>query len=72
MPRTLDWNGRDIPRELRKLPAGRYVVVPADDVPELLLDEEEGLRQAMASIRAGRGVNLKTARRQVSVRAKRG
>jgi hypothetical protein len=71
MPRVLDWNGRDIPRELRRLPAGRYVVEPADEVPVLSPAEEEGLREAMESIRAGKGVSLKTARRRVTVRTKR-
>jgi hypothetical protein len=72
MLRMLDWNGRDIPHELRRLPAGRYVVEPADDVPDLSPAEEEGLRQAMASIREGRGVRLEAARRRVAVRSTRG
>lgn len=52
---VLDWNGGDLPDELRQLPAGRYVVESVDDAPELTEDEEEGIRQALASLRAGKG-----------------
>jgi hypothetical protein len=52
---VLDWNGEDLPDELRQLPAGRYVVESGDDAPELTEDEEEGIRQALASLRAGKG-----------------
>ncbi len=55
MARVLHWNGKDLPAELRDLPAGRYVLEPADDVPELTEDEEEGLREALASLRSGHG-----------------
>ena len=37
------------------MPAGRYVVEPIDDVPELMRAEEEGLHRALASLRAGKG-----------------
>jgi len=53
--RILHWNGKDLPGELRDLPAGRYVVEPIDDVPELMRAEEEGLHRALASLRAGKG-----------------
>jgi len=55
MSRVLNWNGTDLPDELRDLPAGRYVVESADDPPDLTDDEEEGLRQALASLRRGEG-----------------
>ena len=38
MPRTarvVTWNGKDIPIELRELPAGRYVIEAIDDAPAL-------------------------------------
>ena len=58
MARVLHWNGRDIPEELHDLPAGRYVVESLDDVPALTREEEDGLHQALASLRAGKGRTL--------------
>ncbi len=59
MVRVLNWNGRDLPAELRDLPAGRYVVEPIDEELDALSAEEEaGLRQAIASIEAGHGVPI--------------
>jgi len=55
MTRVLHWNGTDLPEELRDLPAGRYVLEPADALPDLPDGEEEGLRQALASLRSGQG-----------------
>lgn len=53
--RVLRWNGKDLPEELRELPAGTYVVEAVDEAPALASDEEEGLEQALASLRAGKG-----------------
>jgi hypothetical protein len=55
MARVLHWNGKDVPDALRELPAGRYLVEAVDDIPALTQEEEEGLRQALASVRAGKG-----------------
>ena len=30
-PRVVTWNGKDVPPELRELPAGRYVVEAVED-----------------------------------------
>jgi hypothetical protein len=53
--RVLHWNGKDIPEELRELPAGTYVVEAVDETPTLTADEEAGIAQALASLRAGNG-----------------
>ena len=58
MSRVFHWNGTDLPEELRDLPAGRYVVEPADGRTELTQEEEDGLRQALASLRDGGGRTL--------------
>jgi len=51
------WNGKDVPAELRELPAGRYVVEAIDDdAPALSPDEEAGIEAALASYRQGRVV----------------
>ena len=66
MPRTgrvVTWNGKDVPAELRELPAGRYVVEAIDDdAPALSADEEAGIEAALESYRQGRVVDTKRAR----------
>jgi hypothetical protein len=43
--RIFTWNGKDVPPELRELPAGRYVVEAVEEeAPELSPDEEDGHR----------------------------
>jgi hypothetical protein len=61
----IDWNGSDVPDALRALPAGRYVVEPVDEAPVLSPDEEDGLIQALESLRAGRGVEHEQVRSRV-------
>ena len=61
--RVVTWNGKDVPAELRELPAGRYVVEPVDDeAPALSPDEEAGIEAALESYRQGRVVDAKRAR----------
>jgi hypothetical protein len=66
MPRTarvVTWNGKDVPAELRELPAGRYVVEAIDDdAPALSPDEEAGIEAALESYRQGRIVDARRAR----------
>jgi hypothetical protein len=65
----IEWNGADVPAELRKLPAGTYVIERADDV--LTPDEDEGLTIALESLRTGRGVPHDAARERLLQRARR-
>jgi hypothetical protein len=59
-------NGKDLPAELRSMPAGRYVVEPVDAVPpELTREEEDGLREAIAEIQRGEGETPEAVRRQI-------
>jgi hypothetical protein len=61
--KVVTWNGKDVPAELRELPAGRYVVEPLDDeAPALSPDEEAGIEAALESYRHGRIVDAKRAR----------
>jgi hypothetical protein len=53
--RGLHWNGKDIAEQLRDLPAGTYVVEAVDNAPTPTPDEEQGLGEALASLRAGEG-----------------
>ena len=61
--KVVTWNGKDIPAELRELPAGRYVVEPIDEeAPALTPDEEAGIEAALESYRQGRVVDARRAR----------
>ena len=61
--RVMTWNGKDVPPELRELPAGRYVVEAVEDeAPALSPEEEAGIEAALESYRQGRVVDAKRAR----------
>lgn len=61
---VINWNGADLPDELRQLPAQR-----ADDAPTA--EEEDGLTAALESVRAGKGVPHADARERLLSRARR-
>lgn len=63
--RVLHWNGKDLPDELRELPAGTYVVEAVDKAPALTPDEEQGLADALSSLRAGEGRAVEQVRKTV-------
>lgn len=65
--RILTWNGTDLPEELCALPPGRYVIESADDVPHLTHDEDEGIHQALASMRAGNGQSVEQVRGTINL-----
>ncbi len=59
----IDWNGTDLPEQLRGLPAGRYVLERADVA--LTSEEEQGLIAALESVSAGKGISHEAARERV-------
>jgi hypothetical protein len=61
----IEWNGADLPEALGKLPAGRYRVEPIGDALDLTPDEEDGLTQALDSLRTGRGLDHEAVRELV-------
>ena len=61
----VNWNGVDVPEELKGLKKGRYVLLPMDEAPELTEEQEAGLEAALASVRAGKGVSLDEVRAKV-------
>jgi hypothetical protein len=70
--RVLTWNGKDLPPELRDLPAGRYVVEAIEDEsPELTREEEAGIEAALDSYQAGRVVDAKRAREIIDAALRR-
>ncbi len=66
----IEWNGEDLPEQLRRLPAGKYVLQPTGEPPELTPEQEEGLRQAMRSVREGRTISAEESRRRLEARLK--
>ncbi len=68
---VFDWNGKDVPEELKELPAGRYVPELADEASPLTAEEEAGLFRAMESLQEGLGVPADEARAQLKARARR-
>lgn len=63
--RVLHWNGKDISEELRELPAGTYVVEAVETAPALTADEDQGLADALASLRAGEGRTVDQVRQAI-------
>ena len=61
----MNWDGKSIPDELKALPPGRYVIEALDEAMSLTSDEEEGIRQAMASLEAGDGHGLEEVRQRI-------
>jgi hypothetical protein len=53
----VNWNGVDVPEELKALAKGRYVLVPLDEPPELTDEQEAGLEAAIASVRSGEALS---------------
>lgn len=58
MALIVNWNGVDVPEELKALKKGRYVLVPLDDPPELTEEAEAGIEDAMTSVRPGEALSL--------------
>src|SRR6202011_4934369 len=55
--RVVTWNGKDVPPELRELPAGRYIVEAVEEeAPVLSPEEEAGIGAARESYRQRRVV----------------
>lgn len=70
--RLVNWNGKDVPTELRELPAGRYLVEAVDDeAPALSAEEEAGIDAALESYRQGRTVDAKRAREIIDAALRR-
>jgi hypothetical protein len=49
---VVEWNGQDLPEQLRELPAGRYVLAAVDEAIALSDEEEAGLIAALKSAEA--------------------
>ena len=68
MARVLHWNGKDVPPELRELPAGDYVLEePGDLSPE----EEEGIRRGLEQIERGEVARAEEVHAEIADRLKK-
>ena len=60
----IDWDGHEVPEQLKQLRKGRYIIVPAEAEP--LTDEEDaGLRAGLDSAEAGRVKPAEEVRRRL-------
>jgi hypothetical protein len=67
---VVDWNGKDLPSELRELPAGRYVLEAVDD-GQLTDEEERGVELALEQYRRGQTVDGSQVRKVLDALLKR-
>lgn len=68
---VINWDGRRVPDELRKLPPGQYTIAPVDQSPSLTDDEEAGVRAGLDELDAGRGIPLADVIREIRGNAPR-
>lgn len=69
--RIIDWDGTNVPEELRQLPPGRYIVDIVhniEDLDELTPEEEAGLEHALDEAAAGNVVDYHVAMRELRSR----
>lgn len=71
MAHVVDWDGEHLPVEMRSLPPGRYLVERLDEALALTPEEEAGIREALASLDAGRGRSLEAVREDILSALKR-
>ena len=64
-PKVIDWDGSHLPKELEKLPPGRYAIESVDDPPALTEEEEKGIVAALTALDAGKGVPLADVVREI-------
>ena len=70
--KVMTWNGKDVPSELRELPAGRYVLEALEtDAPSLSPGEEDGIERALASYRQGHAIDATRAREIIDAALRR-
>jgi predicted transcriptional regulator len=69
----IDWDGTNVPEELRQLPPGRYIlgsVESIEDLGDLTEEEDAGIRLAMKQIEAGEGIPLEDVMREIQSRVR--
>ena len=69
----IEWDGTNVPDELRRLPPGRYIVDAVEnmeDLNDLTEEEDAGIRHALDQAEAGLAIPLEDAIRQIRSRAR--
>jgi hypothetical protein len=69
---VIEWDGTNVPEELQKLPAGRYMIQPVEyveDLDELTPEEEAGIMIALDQVKAGEGLPLEEVIRRIRSRS---
>ena len=69
----IEWDGTNVPEELRHLPPGRYIVDPVEnmeDLNDLTEEEDAGIRHALDQADAGLAIPLEDAIGQIRSRAR--
>ncbi|HZS36195.1 MAG TPA: hypothetical protein VFF06_05185 [Polyangia bacterium] len=70
MVKVLNWNGKDVPAELKDLPAGQYAIEALDH--ELTPEEQQGLIDAIEEFeRTGESVDGETFFKQLRSQLRR-
>ena len=72
-PIIIEWDGTNVPEDLKKLPPGRYLLGPAYELwddDELTEEEDAGIQLAIDQIDAGQGIPLDEAMRQIRSRVR--
>lgn len=66
-PIIIQWDGENLPAELRQLPPGRYLIGSAYEIwdDELTPEEDAGIQLALDQIEAGEGIPYEEAIRQL-------
>jgi hypothetical protein len=68
---VFDWDGTNLPDEIRQLPPGRYLVYPFEGIDELTEEEDAGIQLALDQIEAGEDIPAAEVTREIRSRARR-
>lgn len=66
---VIEWDGTHLPKELRKLPPGRYLLAVPDEGDELSADEDAAVRRGLDDLAAGRVLPIEQVVREIRGRA---
>ena len=68
---VIKWDGKHLPKELKKLPPGRYSLEVVQDPTPITKEEERGILKALSQLDAGQGRSLTEVISQIRGRAAR-